>query len=200
MKIFLTGASSGIGAALFETLSVDHQVIAPNRNTFDLTNTKHIDDLDVDFDMLINCAGTGLGGKQQFANHCSNDVVEIFNTNLLAPILLTKNVLKINPACKIVNITSTNNNRYWPGDLVYSLTKSSLSIFGDMLRVEYPDCCLLEIRLGLTKTNFNKARYKNTPDRYQDIYNNPHLLPENVANKIVSVLFDNTVKYIEISP
>lgn len=200
MKIFLTGSSSGIGAALFKILSVDHQVTALDRNELDLSDTKNLNLLNIDCDILINCAGTGLGGKQQFVKHQNLDMIEIFNINLLAPILLTKNALSNNLKCKIVNITSTNNNRYWPGDLAYSLTKSSLAEFGNMLCVEYPECQLLEVRLGLTKTNFNKSRYKNAPDRFQDIYTNPHLLPDNVAKKIIDVLFDNTIKYIEISP
>ena len=200
MKIFLTGSSSGIGAALFDLLSGHHQIIAPSRTDLDLGCLPDVASVDVNCDMLINCAGTGLGGKQPFADHQSTDMIEIFNTNLLSPILLTKSALKNNPSCKIVNITSTNNNRYWPNDLAYSLTKSSLSEFGSMLRIEYPSCCLLEVRLGLTKTNFNNSRYKNDPDRLQDIYTNSHLLPENVANKIIDILFDNTVKYIEISP
>lgn len=200
MKIFLTGSSSGVGAALFELLCKNHQVTAPTRDELDLSCVSSLESLNIDCDILINCAGTGLGGKQLFADHQTLDVIKIFNTNLLAPVLLTKSVLKNNPECKIINITSTNNNRYWPMDLAYSLTKSSLSEFGNMLRVEYPNCQLLEVRLGLTKTNFNQSRYKQEPGRYQDIYTNPHLLPANVANKIVDIMLDNTIKYIEISP
>jgi hypothetical protein len=69
-----------------------------------------------------------------------------------------------------------------------------------MLRTEYPDVSYLEVRLGLTQTNFNQNRYHNDPHRYVDIYNKKHLTSDQVAVKIVEVLFDNCIKFIEISP
>ena len=119
----------------------------------------------------------------------------------MSPVLLAQQALKFNSQCKIVNITSTNNNRYWPNDLVYSLSKKALETFGEMLLVEYPQALYLEVRLGLTKTCFNTNRYREEQDRYQDIYSHhKHLNPADVACKIASVLFDNTIKQIEISP
>jgi len=110
-------------------------------------------------------------------------------------------VLAFNRLCKIVNITSTNNKRYWPNDLAYSLSKKCLAEFGKMLTVEFTDLNYLEVRLGLTKTNFNNNRYKNNQNKFQDIYaTSNYLLPENVARKIVDVLFDNTIKFIEVAP
>lgn len=200
MKIFLTGSTSGVGQALFDLLSLDHTVEAPPRTQLDLANLDQVNSIDVNCDLLINCAGTGLGGKQPFVDHPVKDIVDIVNTNLVAPMLLTHNALKNNPCCKIVNVTSTNNNRYWPNDLAYSLTKKSLSDFGHMLRIEYPECRVLEVRLGLTKTNFNQARYQHDPERYQELYHNPCLMPEYVANRIVDVLFDDRIKFIEIAP
>jgi short-subunit dehydrogenase len=150
--------------------------------------------------MLINCAGTGIGGKIDFVNHCASDMVDLLHTNFIAPVLLSQSVLGNNPRAKIVNITSTNNSRYWPNDLAYSLSKKALEDFGKMLVVEYPTVKYLEIRLGLTKTKFNQNRFRNDPGRYTDIYDRPHLLPSEVADKICKILFDHTIKFIEISP
>jgi short-subunit dehydrogenase len=200
MKILLTGSSSGIGKSLKNILQADHTVIAPSRSELDLSLVKSVHSIDIECDILVNCAGTGIGGKRPFVDHCNTDIIDIFNVNLIAPVLLSQRALQKNSQCKIVNITSTNNNHYWPNDLVYSLTKKSLADFGNMLKIDHPDCCLLEVRVGLTKTNFNSARYQNDAERYQDIYANPHLTADTVANKIVDILFDNRVKYIEISP
>lgn len=200
MNIFLTGGSSGIGQALKCILEKDHTVFAPTRNQLDLSAVEALHSATIECDMLINCAGTGIGGKQPFVDHSTVDIVDIFNINLIAPIVLSHRALKFNTKCKIVNITSTNNNRYWPNDLVYSLTKKSLSDFGNMLKVDYPNCRLLEVCVGLTKTNFNSNRYHREPQRYQDIYVNSHLTADTVAKKIVDVVFDDRVKYIEISP
>ena len=201
MRIAVTGSTSGVGKALVGLLEMRHEIIHLSRAKFDLGNSQAV--MQSDFgvcDMLINCAGTDRGGKIDFAQHNIRDVNEIMSVNLLAPIYLTQKALARNPDCKIVNITSTNNNRYWPNDLAYSLSKKSLSEFGSMLKVEYPDVQYLEIRLGLTKTNFNDSRYKFNMDRYDDIYHNNHLTTGQVADKILSVLFDPAIKIVEVSP
>jgi len=201
MKILLTGSSSGVGQALYKQLCVDHEITAPIRQQLDLLDSDQIINfVNQRYDMLINCAGTGVGGKIDFVNHNTNNIKDILQTNLIAPVLLSQAVLKHNPQAKIVNITSTNNSRYWPNDLAYSLSKKSLEEFGKMLMIEYPTVDYLEIRLGLTKTNFNQSRFKNEPNRYTELYQDNFLIPTDVANKICNVLFDRTVKFIEIAP
>jgi short-subunit dehydrogenase len=201
MKILLTGGASGVGKELFQILSIHHEVDRPLRDQLNLNNYDSIVNFAVDsYDMLINCAGTDVGGKIDFVNHELVRVKEILDVNFVNVVLLTQKVLLSNPNCKIVNITSTNNNRYWPNNLAYSLSKKALESFGDMLLVEYPTMSYLEVRLGLTKTEFNNNRYKYSLDRFQDIYLNPHLMPLLVAEKINSVLFDNSIKFIEIAP
>jgi 3-hydroxy acid dehydrogenase/malonic semialdehyde reductase len=201
MKIAITGTSSGVGQALVTLLKTDHNIVELTRQHIDLGNSQSLINKHLDFcDMLINCAGTDIGGKTQFDQHELTDIDCILSVNLLAPIYLTHKVLQQNPFCKIVNITSTNNNRYWANDLAYSLSKKALEEFGNMLRVEYPGINLLEVKLGLTKTNFNKSRYARRPNQFVDIYTQPHLTPPEVATKIITVLFDPAVKSIEISP
>jgi short-subunit dehydrogenase len=203
MKIFLTGSSSGLGHTLFNKLTgLGHHVIAPLRSELNLSLPEQICAYKIDnVDMLINCAGTGVGGKIDFCNHRPENVFEIFNTNLIAPVMLCHKVLNQNSHCKIVNITSTNNNRYWPNDLAYSLSKKSLANLGSMLCVEYPGIKYLEVRLGLTKTNFNSNRYANEQERFYDLYqSNNYQTVESAGEKIINVLFDDSIKSIEVSP
>lgn len=200
MKIAITGSNSGVGQALCQQLQ-SHDLVELTREQLDLGNIDHVLSYSIgNVDMLINCAGTDVGGKIDFANHRTNAIVETLTVNLLAPVILTQKALKNNSKCRIVNITSTNNRRYYANNLVYSLSKQSLSEFGNMLTVDYPNVDLLEIRLGLTKTNFNQARYKLEPNRFDDVYVNQHLTVDQVAVKILGVLFDPSVKFIEISP
>jgi short-subunit dehydrogenase len=200
-KIFLTGGSSGVGQALQQRLCAHNTVVAPHRQALDLSDPWAAADYIQDtFDVLINCAGTGIGGKTLFLDHDPVCAVKIMQTNLVSPVLLAQQALKINPGCKIVNVTSTNNRHYYPNDLVYSLTKKSLEYFGQMLLVEYPSVKILEVRLGLTKTFFNRNRYANDPQRYQEIYHNPCLDPVSVADKICSVLWDDSIRFLEIAP
>lgn len=202
MKIAITGTTSGVGLALLNILRESHEVFSINRNVVDLADVQQVAEFNLPHcDILINCAGTGIGGKIDFVNHNPTDCATILNVNIIAPVLLTQKAIKANAQCKIVNITSTNNNRFYPSDLVYSLSKQALSDFSKMLKVEYPDTAVLEVRLGLTKTNFNASRYQSTPERFFDIYQqHPHLAPTEVAEKIVAAMFDHAVKFIEISP
>jgi short-subunit dehydrogenase len=203
MRILITGITSGLGLHLGATLcATDHEVIAPSRDTLDLSDISAVESYSMPVvDMLINCAGTGVGGKTDFVSHLEKDIVTILHTNLISPVLLSKKALTNNSCCKIVNITSTNNNRYYPGDLVYSLSKKSLAEFGSMLQIEFPAVKYLEVRLGLTKTKFNQNRYVGHSHRYVDIYDqHPCLTPDQVSTRILDVLFDDHVKFVEVSP
>jgi len=203
MKILITGTTSGIGLSLATALSAaGNEVTGLNRDILDLDDIAAVAAYSMPVvDMLINCAGTGVGGKIDFVLHGNHDIVTILNTNLISPVLLSKKALKNNTGCKIVNITSTNNNRYHPGDLIYSLSKKALAEFGTMLQIEFPSVKYLEVKLGLTKTNFNNNRYADWSDRYVDIYKQHlYLTADLVADHIVKVLFDDHVKHIEVSP
>ena len=139
MKILITGTGSGVGERLHVSLSQSNDIIALARNNLDLSNIAAISEFTMPkIDMLINCAGTDIGGKIEFTKHNTNEVITIINTNLIAPMLLSQKALKLNTNCKIVNITSTNNIKYYPNNLTYSLTKKALETFTNMLRVEYP--------------------------------------------------------------
>ena len=200
MKIVITGTASGIGHELVKKLS-HHDVTALTRQDLDLSSVNSVINYNIETcDMLINCAATDVGGKIDFVNHDANRIAEILNTNLLCPMLLSQQALSKNRSCKIVNITSTNNNRYHPNNLAYSLSKQALADFGAMLKVDYPDIQYLEIKLGLTKTNFNNNRYRYNQDRFVDVYEHRHLTVDWATSKIVDVLFDSSIKMIEISP
>lgn len=200
MKITITGSNSGLGLALNQALS-GHQLTRLSRQELDLANINNVLEYELDYcDILINCAATDKGGKITFVNHHAEFISEILTVNLLSPVILSQKVLNKNPQCKIVNITSTNNNRYFANDLAYSLSKLALADFGNLLKVDVPEVRILEVRLGLTKTNFNNSRYKHQPERFYDIYQLPHLNVSAVADKIVDVLFDDTIKFLEISP
>lgn len=204
MKIAITGTTSGIGLELCRQISCTYpyEIVEISRSMVNLSDINTIQAYCLPMvDTLINCAGTDHGGKINFVEHEADYVSEIMITNLLSPMLLSQKALKQNPCCKIVNITSTNNKQYWPNNLTYSLSKHALSTFGNMLQIDCPQLRYLEVRLGLTKTNFNANRYRDCESRFQNIYQeHNHLKPEHAVSKIMNVLFDDTIKFIEISP
>lgn len=201
MNILITGTSSGVGKGLSLALSTSHNVIGLTRTDLDLSNVERVSSFDLPvIDMLINCAGTDIGGKIEFTKHKTSEIVTIMNTNLLAPVLLSQKALQLNKNCKIVNITSTNNIKYYPNNLAYSLTKKSLESFTNMLQVEYPKANILEVRLGLTKTNFNQNRFKGHEERFNDIYSNKHLTIDEAVSQITNILFNDNIRFVEVAP
>jgi len=201
-RILITGTSSGVGEALAQKFSQQqHEVLAYHRAQLDLDNIDQVLEHTVPrVDAIVHCAGHDLDGKQPFLSHDPKLWTRIINANLVAVMILSHRVLEVNPDAKIVLITSTNNNHYWPNDLVYSLTKQSLALFRQMLLIDHPGVRCLEVRLGLTRTQFNHNRYRVSDHRYQDIYHNPCLDSESVANSIFLAMQDDTVKTLELAP
>lgn len=196
MIICITGTSSGIGNAV-ETVAKNNRytIIALTRSKLDLSNIESVINYDLPYcDVLINCAGHDYGGKCDFNSHDVEKWVNIMNVNLVSTMILTQKVLRKNSCATICNITSTNCDKYYPNDLVYTLTKNSLSNFTDLLQIEYPDGNFKEFRLGLTKTNFNRNRNKFSKNKIDDdvFYNQPYLKPDVVAKDIVSFLFEDS--------
>lgn len=204
MKIAITGTTSGLGQELVRQISAayPYEIIEISRSVLDLSNLESVKNYCLPtVDMLINCAGTGHGGKINYVDHETEWVTEIMTTNLLSPMLLSQKALRHNGNCKIVNVTSTNNKQYYANDLSYSLSKHALSLFGSMLQVDCPQIRYLEIRLGLTKTCFNQNRYSGQEYRFEDIYQqHRHLRPKLAVHQILKVLFDDSIKFIEIAP
>ena len=99
----------------------------------------------------------------------------------------------------VINITSSNNDKYWGNDLVYSLSKVALEHFGKMLEIDYPNITVKEARIGLTKTNFNNSRYQLDHKPIDDLYSNEHLLPATVANKIINFLVTSDNHFLRIA-
>ncbi len=138
-KIYLTGATGGIGSILTRLLiDAGADVTAHNR----ITDGDLIDDIDQIAqnlqkdtpDMLIHMAGINI------CDYCENqDMSKIIDLNLLAPITLTQAVL---PAMKkrnqghIIYIGSMVGLIPLPHMTGYAATKAGLKAFSDALRRE----------------------------------------------------------------
>ena len=198
MIIAITGTTSGVGKHLVNELKVEHKIVEITREVFDLNFPETITSFGK-VDVLINCAGHDLGGKVSFKEHDWDSCQKIINTNLISAIKLSQLAIQENEHVTIVNITSTNVDKFYPGDLVYSLSKKSLQTFSDMLRYEHPTVKVKEVILGLTKTNFNENRHKMNHKPIDDLYAMNHLLPEYVAKTIAKFVFDDS-EVIRIAP
>lgn len=126
-RVLLTGASKGIGKAIFEELKYDFEVISPTRQELDLNSLNSINEYfkyNNSFDILINNAGINI--IKDLESIEDEDIQRINQINLIAPLKLIQNCtkyMKKNNQGKIVNISSIWGVRSKEKRTLYSSTK-----------------------------------------------------------------------------
>jgi len=188
MKILLTGASSGIGKAIKETLR-DYEIITLCRNCdkkIDFNNINALKDLKFeDVYGIIHNAGIGYFG--QFEDIGIEKIEEMINVNFLAPMILTKNHLKDIKKNRgfIINISSTSAIHPARQGVVYGATKAALRHFGTSLfeEVRKSGVKVCTILPDMTLTNFHKNTYfKPSSDELA------HIKPEDIAKIVKDII------------
>lgn len=190
-RIFITGASRGLGKSLLNhCVSNDIAVYSHSRNKQadvcgDITDPDVQNDI-IEFikknnvNVLINNAGVYL---RQSADQATDESInQIINTNLIAPLKLTCNALKIfktNGCGKIYNIGSVAGimpSRY---EALYCASKFGLKGFTDSIKEEIKGCNnvnVFNVILGGMKTDMCKER-----DSYNELAD-----PDEVADYIIN--------------
>lgn len=188
MKILLTGASSGIGKAIKETLT-DHEIITLCRNCdkkIDFNDINSLKDLKFeDVHGIIHNAGTGYFG--QFEDIGIDKIEKMINVNFLAPMILTKNHLKDIKKNRgfIINISSTSAIHPARQGVVYGATKAALRHFGTSLfeEVRKSGVKVCTILPDMTLTNFHKNTYfKPSAEELA------HIKPEDIAKIVKDII------------
>ncbi len=158
--IFITGCSTGIGRALAETFHQNgHRVIATARNVESLSALQQkgmvTHALDVNnkdqviqvietvlaqektIDILVNNAGYALIGP--VVDLPENELMDQFQTNVFAPLFLTRQVapiMKKQQSGMIVNMGSVSGITTTPFSGAYCASKAALHAISDALRME----------------------------------------------------------------
>lgn len=181
-KIFLTGASSGIGRALAEALvRQGHQVWGTARETSRVPSLDHLHPIALDlrdrtslstafqqalteaghFDVVINNAGSGYFGP---AAHLSPDeLTDHFQILFFAPIelmnLAVAAMRQNNRGGLIINVSSLAARLPVPFMASYNAAKAALASFAMSLQLEWPDgrIRLVDLQPGDINTGFNDA-------------------------------------------
>ena len=154
--IFITGASSGIGKAIGDFLTINRfKVYGTSRNSSNYLNSKfELLDLDVKnlesinlcvdkiikiegkIDVLINNAGVGITGPLEEIPE--KEIENNFKTNLFGPINVMKCVLpkmRSKNQGLIINITSVAAYVGTPYRSIYSAAKSALDLVSETLNM-----------------------------------------------------------------
>ena len=141
-------------------------------------------------DLLINLAGTAT--FQCFKHQSEESIEQVLNTNLIAPMLLTKQLIPLlnsRSASAVVNIGSTYGSIGHPGYVAYCASKSGLKGFTEALRRELSDTAIQVFYLAprATDTSLNSP----AANALNRALGNRVDSPEQVANALVKLVKSN---------
>ena len=146
-----------------------------------------------DIDILVNNAGLALG-KEPVGEVALNDVVTMFQTNVLGLITLTQAVLPImkkKDSGSIVSIGSIAGLVAYEGGSIYNACKASVRFFMDALRKELISTKIRSILIspGAVKTEFSNVRFRGDDSKADSVYKGTEpLTAEDIAEVIVFTL------------
>ncbi len=183
--VMITGASGGLGSALKHAFSIQgFNTVLNRRRSFDqeigdptiphshyivygdVTDPWVVEQLgkvalDKGVSILINNAG--IYQYQPFPLVSVEDIKEVLETNLLAPILITQAVwpaFKANGGGLVININSLAGAAGAGGESIYCASKHGLSGFSKALQFDgtKDNVRVINVYLGAMKTEMSKGR------------------------------------------
>lgn len=127
-----------------------------------------------DIDVLFNNAGKALG-RDEVGKIEDSDIREMFETNVLALIMLTQEILPIFKAKNsgdIVNMGSIAGRDPYPGGGIYCPTKAAVKSFSHALRKELISTKIrvIEVDPGNVETEFSQVRFKGDVEKAKAVY------------------------------
>lgn len=205
----VTGATSGIGKEIANSLSEQYTVIACGRRVdlipesrnvipfrLDITDSNSINGL-VDFisnktiSVLVNCAGGGTSEfKRNILHQSFDEINNDFILNASSTFNLTKSIVpKMSPSDSpiIINITSVAGHEIFNATPSYTIAKHAQSVLTDLLRRD-----LSQSGIRVSEIIPSSVNSHNNP-----IMADKSLYPSDVADIVKYIC--NTKKYVDIN-
>ncbi len=202
----VTGASSGIGAAVARTLADAGAKVAGGARRVDELDTEVALELDVTdpascerfaaaaverlggLDILVNNAGLGLG-RDSFDASSEDDEETVLETNVHGVLRMTRLCLPhIRDGGHIVNMGSIAGRQPYDNAAVYIASKYAVRGFTYALREDLlgRPIHLTTVDPGLVETNFSRVRFRGDEEKATAVYANVEpLRPEDVAECVL---------------
>ncbi len=148
-------------------------------------------------DVLINNAGSDVGGRLPFVERAASDWDGMIDTNVRAVFRITRAVL---PGMikrgrgDVVNIGSISGVRSYPNVTAYGATKAAIHMFSENLRSELAGSGvrLFEVLPGPVRTEFMDVRFGGDQDRieryWKELSESAPLEAEDVARSVLFAL------------
>jgi 3-hydroxy acid dehydrogenase/malonic semialdehyde reductase len=205
----VTGASSGIGAAIARALAASGARVAGGARRFDRLETEVALELDVTdpascqrfvemavreldgLDILVNNAGLALG-RDPFDESTEDDERAVLDTNINAVLRMTRLCLPhLRDGGHIVNIGSIAGRQPYENAAVYITSKYAMRGFTYALREDLlgRPIHLTTVDPGLVETDFSRVRFRGDEERAGAVYANVEpVRPEDVADCVLFVV------------
>jgi 3-hydroxy acid dehydrogenase/malonic semialdehyde reductase len=205
----VTGASSGIGAAIAHALRASHVRVAGGARRTDQLETDEALELDVTdpascerfvheaveqlggLDILVNNAGLGLG-RDPFDKSTENDEETVLETNVHGVLRMTRLCLAhIRDGGHIVNMGSIAGRQPYENAAVYVASKYAVRGFTYALREDLlgRPIHLTTVDPGLVETNFSRVRFRGDEEKASAVYAGVEAVrPEDVAECVIFAL------------
>jgi 3-hydroxy acid dehydrogenase / malonic semialdehyde reductase len=202
----VTGASSGIGAAIARALAVEGARVAGGARRVDRLETEIKLELDVTdpvscerfveqavselggLDVLVNNAGLGLGRDPLDASTEEDEEV-VLETNVHGVIRMTRLCLPhIRDGGHIVNMGSIAGRQPYENAALYIASKYAVRGFTYALREDLlgRPIHLTTVEPGLVETDFSRVRFRGDEEKAAAVYANVEpVRPEDVADCVV---------------
>ena len=184
-RIVLTGAASGIGAALLTHLTAYNvQIIAVDLNPIKIASAANIhtyianlsqpEQIDALFDFALEkiggidifIANAGFAYYEKMITPDWEHIERIYRLNVFSPIYTLKKMRDLNPTNPYCVVMTASAMAKWalPGYALYSSSKAALDSFADAYRFELASNGRLMLVYPIaTRTNFFKTANNGTP-------------------------------------